>query len=173
MVMIYVRNIYAFYLNFWCNIRLLHFWNIFWKLIFHESLHWWVLWKSRYHIFSISFGKIKYYYLESRLTDLCTISHQIFFLKLFFLDILQQKNLKHIIFRVGNLTHNLTHHSHQPRKLQTTPEFFLYFQGWRSPMKFLETNLVKKKITRRKIFFCLWKLLKIYFPLVFEGTTDK
>ena len=140
MVMIYVRNIYAFYLNFWCNIRLLHFWNIFWKLIFHESYGK----VSRYHIFSISFGKIKYY-LESRLTDLCTISHHFFSFKLFFLDILQQKNLKHIIFRVGNLTHNLTHHSHQPRKLQTTPEFFLYFQGWRSPMKFLETNLVKKK----------------------------
>ena len=147
MVMIYVRNILLHFIwIFGAIIRLLHFWNIFWKLIFHESYGK----VSRYHIFSISFGKIKYY-LESRLTDLCTISHHIF-LKLFFLDILQQKNLKHIIFRVGNLTHNLTHHSHQPRKLQTTPEFFLYFQGWRSPMKFLETNSVKK-ITRRKIFF--------------------
>ena len=167
MVMIYVRNIYAFYLNFWCNIRLLHFWNIFWKLIFHESYGK----VSRYHIFSISFGKIKYY-LESRLTDLCTISHHIF-LKIVFPRYFATEKFK---------AHHIPCWKSDPQSdpslpsTKETPDdawiFFLYFQGWSSPMKFLETNLVKKN-NKAEDFFCLWKLVKIYFPLVFEGTTDK
>ena len=169
MVMIYVRNIYAFYLNFWCNIRLLHFWNIFWKLIFHESYGK----VSRYHIFSISFGKIKNY-LESRLTDLCTISHQIFsFLKIVFPRYFATEKFK---------AHHIPCWKSDPQSdpslpsTKETPDdawIFFVLPRLEFPHEILGDKFSKKKITRRKIFFCLWKLVKIYFPLVFEGTTDK
>ena len=62
------------------------------------------------------------------------------------------KTLKHIIFRVGNLTHNLTHHSHQPRKLQTTPDFFV-LPRLEIPHEILGDKFSKKNNKRRKIFF--------------------
>ena len=111
--------------------------------------------------FSSHLAKLSMYYLESRLTDLCTISHHFFF-KLFFLDILQQKNLKHIIFRVGNLTHNLTHHSHQPRKLQTTPEFFFVLPRLEIPHEILGDKFSKKN-NKAEDFFLLVKTTQDLF----------
>ena len=147
--------------------RLLHFWNIFWKLIFHESYGK----VSRYHIFSISFGKIKYY-LESRLTDLCTISHHIFFKIVFPRYFATEKFKAH---HIPCWKSDPQSDPSLPSTKETPDDAWIFFVLPRLeiPYEILGDKFSIKKITRRKIFFCLWKLVKIYFPLVFEGTTDK
>ena len=46
---------------------------------------------------------------------------------------------------------------------------FLYFQGWRSPMKFLETNSVKKITRGGRFFFCVKTTQDLFYYGILKG----
>ena len=138
---------------------------------------WWMIYVRNIYCILFEFLVQSYvcYMLESRLTDLCTISHQIFsFLKIVFPRYFATEKFK---------AHHIPCWKSDPQSdpslpsTKETPDdawIFFVLPRLEIPHEILGDKFSKKKKNNKaEDFFCLWKLLKIYFPLVFEGTTDK